>query len=298
MRPRGLLLGLMLGITATLFWGGQAVVARTGILLGYSAFDLAVLRYMAASLVLAPFAFAHRRVLASIGLPKLLTLATLGGFGNAMLFSLGLVFAPASHAGAVAPISAALSGAALGIVLLGEWPTRGRIAALCVIVAGVLLIGWDGITGAYPGAWRGDLILICAGSIWGAFAILLRRWRVPALAGNAATCVLSALVIVPPWLLLTGGEVLVRMSWTDSLVQGFAQGVLSSALATTLYARAAELIGATRAACLSAMVPVTTLILSSLILGEPLAPAKLGGVALAVGGMLAAVLFTGRRVPG
>jgi drug/metabolite transporter (DMT)-like permease len=43
------------------------------------------------------------------------------------------------------------------------------------------------------------------------------------------------------------------------------------------------------------LVPVAALLLSALVLGEPLGAAKLAGVLLAVAAMLVAVLFTGRR---
>lgn len=291
---RNLLLGLAFGLSAAFAWGAQAVVVRTGTLQGYSPLDLAALRYMAAGLVLAPFAWRARRELAAIGLPRLLALTATGGAGNALLLGWGLVHAPASHGGTVAPITAAVMGAVLGIWLLREWPTRGRAAALAVIALGVVLIGWDGIGGSHPGAWRGDIILVAAGSVWAAFTLLLRRWRVPALAGNAALCGLSAVVCVPPWLLLGGGAV-PHLPLESALLQMGAQGLVASALATTLYARAGELMGATRTACLTALVPVMAVLLSVLLLGEPLGVAKLAGVTLAVGGMLAAVLFTGRR---
>lgn len=291
---RNLLLGLAFGLAAAVTWGGQAAVARSGTIAGYSPLDLAALRYLAAGAVLAPFAWRARAALRGLGLPRLMALVATGGAGNALLFGWGVTHAPASHGGTVAPITAAVMGAVLAIPLLREWPTRGRVAALGVIVAGVLLIGWDGIGGSHPGAWRGDLILVLAGTVWGAFTVLLRRWRVPALAGNAALCCLSALVVTPPWLLLGMGAV-PSQPWEASALQMLAQGVLASAIATTLYARAAELMGATRTACMTAVVPVMALIFATALLNEPLGAAKLGGVTLAVGGMLVAVLFTGRR---
>ncbi|WP_270935679.1 DMT family transporter [Falsiroseomonas oryzae] len=294
---RNIPLGLAFGLAAAFAWGAQAVVARAGTVAGYSPLDLAVLRYVAAGLVLAPFAWRSRHVLARIGPWRLLGLVATGGAGNALLFGWGLIYAPASHGGTVAPITAAIMGAVLGIPLLREWPTRGRMAAIAVIACGVLLIGWDGIAGAHPGAWRGDIILVCAGTVWAAFTLLLRRWQVPALAGNAALCGLSALLLLPPWLLLGGGAV-PHMPLGMSLLQAALQGLLASALATTLYARAGELMGATRTACLTALVPVMAVLLSVLVLDEPLGGAKLAGVTLAVGGMLVAVLFTGRRGAG
>jgi len=287
-------LGLAFGLTAAFAWGAQAVVARTGTMAGYSPLDLAALRYIAAGLVLAPFAWRARRALMAIGLPRLVVVAIAGGAGNALLFGWGLVYAPASHGGTIAPIMAAVMGAVLGIPLLGERPTRGRVLAIGVIASGVLMIGWDGIGGAHPGAWRGDLILLCAGTTWAAFTLLLRRWQVPALAGNAAVCCISALLLVPPWLLLGMGSV-PQQPIGMSLLQMAAQGLVASALATTLYARAGELLGATRTACLTTLVPVMALLLSVVVLAEPLGAAKLAGVVLAVGGMLVAVLFTGRR---
>lgn len=292
---RDIPLGLAFGLAAAFAWGAQAVVARSGTLAGYSPLDLAALRYLAAALVLAPFAWRARRVLAAIGLARLLVLAVAGGAGNALLFGWGLIHAPASHGGTVAPITAAVMGAVLGVPLLREWPTRGRMAAIGVIGCGVLLIGWDGIAGAHPGAWRGDLILVCAGTIWAAFTLLLRRWQVPALAGNAAVCCLSAALVVPPWIALGFGAV-PHLPLEIALLQAGAQGLVASALATTLYARAGELLGATRTACLTTLVPVMALVLSALVLAEPLGVAKLAGVVIAVGGMLAAVLWTGRRV--
>jgi drug/metabolite transporter (DMT)-like permease len=293
-QSRDVSIGLAFGLAAAFAWGAQAVVARSGTVAGYTPLDLAALRYIAAGLVLAPFAWRARHALAAIGLKRLVVVAIAGGAGNALLFSWGLVHAPASHGGTIAPITAAIMGAVLGIPLLREWPTRGRVVAIGVIVAGVALIGWDGIGGEHPGAWRGDLILLCAGTSWAAFTLLLRRWRVPALAGNAAVCCLSALMLVPVWLMLGMGSV-PGQPIGMTLLQMVAQGLIASALATTLYAKAGELLGATRTACLTALVPVMAVMLSVIVLAEPLGWAKLAGVTLAVGGMLVAVVFTGRR---
>jgi drug/metabolite transporter (DMT)-like permease len=293
-QTRDVSIGLAFGLAAAFAWGAQAVVARSGTVAGYTPLDLAALRYIAAGLVLAPFAWRARQALAAIGLKRLVVIAIAGGAGNALLFSWGLVHAPASHGGTIAPITAAIMGAVLGIPLLREWPTRGRVVAIGVIVLGVALIGWDGIGGEHPGAWRGDLILLCAGTSWAAFTLLLRRWRVPALAGNAAVCCLSALMLVPVWLMLGMGSV-PGQPIGMTLLQMVAQGLIASALATTLYARAGELLGATRTACLTALVPVMAVMLSVIVLAEPLGGAKLAGVTLAVGGMLVAVVFTGRR---
>jgi drug/metabolite transporter (DMT)-like permease len=125
--------------------------------------------------------------------------------------------------------------------------------------------------------------------------VLLRRWRAPAMPASAAVVLISLVVVAPLWVPLRAAEVLALppglLLW---LV--FAQGVMIGAVSMLLYARSLELLGATRAASLAVVMPVMALLLAWLVLGEAIGLVPLAGAALAVGGMLAAVLFTGRRV--
>lgn len=294
MNPK-ILLGLALGVASSVIWGGHAVVARPALAgQGFHPLDLAAFRYIPAALVLAPLAWAAREALRRIGLARLLALAVFGGAPNLLLFLWALVYAPAAHGGTIAPMTVPIAGALLAIPLIGEKPTRGRGLALAVMAAGVLLIGWDGVAGAHPGAWRGDLLLVGAGGTWAVFTLLLRRWQVPAIPATAAVTVLSAGAVLPLWLPLRAAEVLALPTATV-LLHVAMQGLLLGALAMFLYARAVELLGPTRAATLSIMVPVTALLLAALVLHEPISWLQGIGAALAVGAMIAAVMFTGRK---
>jgi drug/metabolite transporter (DMT)-like permease len=294
MSPK-ILLGLALGIGSSVIWGGHAVVARPALAgQGFHPLDLAAFRYAPAALLLAPLAWHARAALARIGWRRVLLLTLFGGVPNLMLFLTALVYAPASHGGTIAPMTVPIAGALLAIPLLREWPSRGRAMALSVMAAGVLMIGWDGVAGAHPGAWRGDLLLLGAGSTWAVFTLLLRRWQVPAIPATAAVTMVSAAVVLPIWLPWRAAEV-VSLPPGALLLHLATQGLVLGALAMFLYARAVELLGATRAATLSIMVPVTALLLAALLLHEPISLLQGLGASLAVGGMLAAVLFTGRK---
>lgn len=294
MAPK-ILLGLTLGVAASLIWGGHAVVARPALAgQGFHPLDLAAFRYGPAALVLAPLAWAARATLLRLGLRRVVTLALFGGAPNLLLFLWALVYAPASHGGTIAPMTVPIAGALLAIPMIGERPTRGRGMALGVMAAGVLMIGWDGVAGAHPGAWRGDILLVLGGATWAVFTLLLRRWQVPAIPATAAVTLVSALAVVPVWLPLRGAEVL-ALPPGAVLLHLAMQGIVLGALAMFLYARAVELLGPTRAATLSIMVPVTALLLAALVLHEPISLLQGMGATLAVGGMLAAVLFTGRK---
>jgi len=290
-----LLLGFAFGIIACVIWGGHAVIARSAVAgQGFVPLDLMAFRYAPAALLLAPLAWRERRAIAALGPRKILMLAAMGGAPNLYFFVGSLVYAPASHGGTIAPMTSPIFGALLAIPLLREVPTAGRVAALAAMAAGVLLIGWDGVAGEHPGAWRGDLMLVGAGATWAAFTVLLRRWQVAAIPATAVVTIVSGLFVLPLWVPL-------RLDALPTLPMGvvvwqlFAQGVMLGVVSLFLYARAVELLGATRSASLGVMVPVVGLLLSALLLGESLGGLKLMGAALAVGGMLAAVLFTGRR---
>lgn len=289
------LLGVLLGVLAGTVWGGQAVVARLAVTAqGLAPLDLAMFRYGPAALLLLPLLLRGWRAVAALGPWRILALAALGGVPNLLLFCWGLVYAPASHGGTIAPLTVTIMGAVFAIPLLGEWPTRGRGLALLAMAAGLLMIGWDGLAGGAAGAWRGDLLLFAAGSTWAGFSVLLRRWRAPAMPASAAVVLISLVVVAPLWVPLRAAEVLALppglLLW---LV--FAQGVMIGAVSMLLYARSLELLGATRAASLAVVMPVMALLLAWLVLGEAIGLVPLAGAALAVGGMLAAVLFTGRR---
>ncbi|MBR0652916.1 DMT family transporter [Roseomonas terrae] len=291
----GILLGLTLGIACSIIWGGHAVVARPALAgQGFHPLDLAAFRYAPGALLLAPFAWRARATLARIGWRRLLVLAFFGGAPNLLLFVCALLYAPASHGGTIAPMVTPIAGALLAIPLIGEWPSRGRAVALAVMGMGVLMIGWDGVAGDHPGAWRGDILLLLAGATWSVFTVLLRRWQVPAIPATAAVTIISASVVLPVWLPWRAAE-MAAIPTGPLLVQLAAQGIALGTLAMFLYARAVELLGPTRAATLSIMVPVTALLLAGLLLNEPISLLQVSGATLAAGGMLAAVLFTGRK---
>ncbi len=291
--PR-LLIGLLLGALASVIWGGHSVVARIALHgQGVTVLDIMFSRYLPAALILGPLAWRERHAIAHLGLRRMALLVLTGGCFNLFLFATALHYSPASHGGTIAPMTGPVVGALTAWWLLKERPTPGRIAALGAMLAGVLLIGWDGL-GGHPGAWRGDILLVGAGGTWGVFTVLLRRFGLSAIAASAAVTLASLALVLPVFLAFraTSFFSLPWQVWSWTLL---AQGVALGAASMLLFARSVEMLGATRAATLSVLVPVVGLTTSWAVLGEPIGWLKAGGAALAVGAMLVAVLFTGRR---
>jgi len=294
MNPK-ILAGLALGIGASIIWGGHAVVARLALAgQGFQPLDLAACRFIPGALLLGHLAWGARARLREVGLGKLLVLTAVGGLGNFLVFVTALVWAPASHGGTIAPMTAPVVGALAGWLLLAEKPTTGRLAALGVMVAGVLCIGWDGLASNQPDVWKGDLLLLAAGASWGFFGALLRRWQVPAFPATGAIAVISGILVAPMWLATSAGDFL-ALPWQSQLWMLVAQGLLLGVAAMLFFTRSVELLGPTRASTLAVVVPITALLLAAVVLDEPLTALKLLGAGLALAGMLGAVTLTGRR---
>lgn len=289
-----LLVGLLLGAVAAVIWGAHAVVARLALTgQGFHVLDLLFCRYGIAALVLAPLAWRERAAIRDLGPWRLLVLCLCGGAGNLAVFVGALHFAPASHGATIAPMTGPVAAALAAWWLLKERPTPGRLAALATMVTGVLLIGWDGL-GLHPGAWRGDVMLLGAGASWGLFTVLLRRWQLGAIAATAAVSVVSAVFVLPLFLAFRA-EAFAALPAPLITWMVVAQGLLLGVVSMFLFARSVELLGPTRAGTLSVLVPVIGLVFAAAVLAEPIGWMKGAGAALAVGAMLAAVLFTGRR---
>lgn len=287
--------GLLLGALASVIWGGHAVLARLALTgQGFHVLDLLFCRYVPASLILLPLVWRHREEMRRLGWRRILVLFLFAGCSNLLLYVSAMRFAPATHGSTISPMVSPILGALMAWWLLGERPTPGRAATLAVMLSGVLIIGWDGL-GHHPGAWRGDLLLVANGATWCVFTVLLRRWQVSPIPAVAAVTLVSVPFVLPPFLALRIEEFLALppglIAWMI-----VAQGILLGAISMLFFARSVEMLGATRASTLSVLVPVTGLILSALVLGEEIGPVKALGAALCTGAMLAAVLFTGRRV--
>lgn len=292
--PRALALGLLLGLYCVLVWGGYLVVSRIGVLGVLQGPEQASLRAIGAGLILLPrFLLTRRRLVAQHGWGRLLALVVLVGPVYTLVFVSGMLFAPAGHAGVITPSSVAVITTLLAWWWLREAPAPARIFGLALIVLGVASIGWDGVAGVNPGAWRGVPFFLVAATCWASFTVLLRRWGMNALDATAALSVLS-LAYVPVHALWRGGRFL-EAPLGEVLLQLAMQGPLTGVLAMLAYARAIWLIGAARTGAIGALVPVMATLLGHLVLGEVLGLLQLVGMALSVSGVLCVVLAPARR---
>ena len=286
--------GVGWALLAVVIWSGWFVVTRHAVAGRgtLAAADLVALRFGISGLLLLPVLLRRAAPLPMRAWREGVWFVAGSGAPFALVLSLGLRFAPASHAAALTPGTVPLFAAGFGALLLREWPGRVRAAGLLLIAAGAAAIVLVGGGGA---ALPGHLAFLACGAAWGLSTVQMRRAGISALDATALTCVIS-LLYVPPYL-LSGVSRLAAAPWQELALQAVYQGVLASAVALLAFNRAVALLGP-RAPGFTALVPVLATLGAAAVLDEVPGPAEAAAVAAVAAGVLLNALGATQSVEG
>jgi drug/metabolite transporter (DMT)-like permease len=260
--------GVICGIVAAGFWAAGFVGVRHGLNVGFSPADLAVHRYLWPGLVLLPVVLrAGIGDLDGIGWGRGILLTVLGGPVFAIIGYAGFLLVPLGHGGVIQPSCGALGGLLLATLVLREKLIASRLIGALIIIGGLLVIAGEGAATIGAQGVGGDLALALAGFMSGAFATLLRLWRIAPMTAAAVISVLS-LFAMPIYWLIGGVAHLSALGWRENILQAVLQGVLAGPAALYLLVRSITLIGAGRAAIFFSLVPPFVVLIGWLALGE------------------------------
>lgn len=280
------LIGYACGIGIVVIWTGFILVSRAGVKGELGPLDLAALRFAVSGLVMLPVFLMRSRM--EIPLTRAAALAFTAGLAYATLAYAGFAYAPAAHGGVLLPGALPIFTATLAVFVLGERLNGARIASLAIVIAGIGMIGSHGLIGSAPGAWRGDLLFLCASLCWATYTVLVRRWRLAAIPATASVAVLSAAVFLPLYALVLPSR-LASAPWGEIAFQAIYQGLFAVVIAGILYTRAVGALGAGRTTMITAVIPATSALAAVPLLGEPLSALALAGVAAVSVGMIVGV---------
>jgi drug/metabolite transporter (DMT)-like permease len=258
--------GALYGLAAVSIWSGWIVVARLGLRTSLTPWDIAALRFGVAGILLLPYVLIKglaRERLGGLGLAAIV----LGGAAPVLLANSGLQFASAAHAGALFPGVMPLMVALLAAAILQETFTKAKKIGFALILPGVLGIAWPSDGGIGSSAIIGDVLFLGSGLAWAFYTIAMRGARLGGLHAAAISAV-GAMLLYLPFFMLAAGTTLAKAPWSDIVLQGFVQGVLTAILSLLLYGRAVSLLGASSGAAFAALCPAMTALLGIPILGE------------------------------
>lgn len=297
--------GIGLVITAVLLWSTVPVGTRMLVRSGSGVFSVEFLS--AVRLVIATLIFFGARVLHAgpVALPLQLRkkqllwliIAAIGLFLNYWLYGLGLRY---TSAGATAVISQVHTVATvlLAALLLNERLTRTKIAGMVVATAGVFVVIFQGVNlhdffGA--GHLYGNLLEVGAAMAWPLYAIGQTKAMQYARGREVLTPIFAfAALLMLLTIPFTGHAILLPPTGQDWAVLLFL-GLGSTAAAYWCFALAMQRIETSEGAVFSALSPPVAIVLSFLLLGEPISSGAIIGVLLVVAGLM---LTVWRRLPG
>jgi drug/metabolite transporter (DMT)-like permease len=272
-------------VGAVLIWGASHLVIREAVA-SFTPLALTLVRLVLSSICVGGYArwagehlhVPRRDVLPLLGL-GLVSFTLFQAFVNA-----ALVHTTPSHAALMVgtmPIFAALAARAF----LGERVPRARAEAIGMTFAGVAII----VLASRPGLARadnpilGDLLALGASVAWAVGSVFSKPYlaRYSSAKFSALTLIGGVATAVP-----LGAADVMRTSWRTVSGTGWALlGYLtfcSTAMANSMWNRGIAGVAVSRAAIFGNLIPVATLGLSALLLGERITPALVGGGALVV----------------
>lgn len=271
-----------------LLWAGNSIVARA-VRFDVPPFTLAFLRWLGASLVVAPFAIGPlrrdwRALLAGWRIVLLLGLLGIGAF-NALLYS-GLQYTTATNAllmQAAVPAAVILLDRVLFKVRSPGW----QLVGVAFSIAGVVVIVFEGNPGRLFSLHFGfgDVLILTSVAVWAIYTVFLkRRPQVSPISFVAATFCMGVLAMAPLaiWEMAQG----LRIAWSGIALGAIAYvAVLPSLVSYFLYNWATGVVGPARAGQAITLMPLLGAFLSAALLGEVLQPFHYVGMVLIVAGI-------------
>jgi len=274
--------------TAAVVWGGSVVAQK--IALGpFSPVEISVFRGLGALIILLPLWW-WREGGATFSLREwgVFGLLGLGVLGNHLLVLFGLQLIGAGAAGIIIGASPAIT-AFLSFLILHDVPFRKVLFGCVMSFAGVVLVsGGGGKGGVGDNPLLGGTFIVLALMSWALYTIGCRRVmeRFSPLTVNWTTLLISIFLQIP--LLLTNHKVMVHGIETVPMSGWLALGyvvVFATALGQQAWLFGVEGVGPSRAGIFVNLIPVSALVLSFLLLGEPIGEREIVGITLILGGV-------------
>jgi drug/metabolite transporter (DMT)-like permease len=271
-------------ILTAIIWGSALVVTKS-LLQEIGPFTAAVLRFLIAWVILAPFAFRQGYRLSLAVRPTFLLFGLTGIALYIAMTNVGLVYTAASSAALVQAAIPAVT-TLLSVLLLKERVSRLQLLGIGLSIAGLLLVTGINMhqTGSAP--LVGNLFIFGGVLAWAVYTVQGKK-----------------LVSTFPWLVITTASISAGMLFllpfaigelwlqglphlrADGLVQLLYLGAASSALGYALWNYGLRFLDASEAAPYINLIPVVGLLLSVILLHEPLSLIQAAGGALTLFGV-------------
>lgn len=281
-------MGIVSVLTAVTLWAIFLLGTRWGVSGNFSVEEVLLLRLLTATVITVPFMIKLGVLVRGQGVVSIFMLTLGSSAVFPYLISLGLFYASASDAGAMAPGMLPFWTALFSWLILGEVVNRIRLFGLAIILSGALLVGlWQMVSGSEPDAWKGHLLFLLGAGSFSIYTIYFRQSGLSPLHGLVIGLFWGTLTFVP-FLILSGNISFSEVSWYQIANMSILQGVLNAVVALLLYSIAVRQIGTAQAGAFGALTPILALLGGAIFLNETVTMIKTFGVVLVASGVLMA----------
>src|SRR5438132_2048702 len=279
-------------------WSGGWIAGKLGVP-GAPPRELSAVRFVIATVTLAAIAIFTRTGIGSSGLVPIVLSAIFGYLGYNALVFVGLTMAPASDAALIVPTTIPVL-TAIAASFVGERLSSTKIAGFILASLGAALVIAAGQNGGEVSGGRllGDLLMLAGAVCWAIYTTLgtvtLRR-RSPLAVVTLATPI-GALLLLPFGFLEQGYRDVGRWS-TDVWVDALYLALVVTVGSFTLFYWMVRRVGAGIAAMSSYFVPIVTLAMAVVFLGDRPQPWQLVGGVVILAGVRVATLRMAEGTP-
>lgn len=282
----------VLMVLMAIFWAGAFVSGKVSVA-SVPPEIVAFLRFFVAGLSMVGIMLVLRKQkdlgITRRDLPLVIGLGATGIAGYNLLFFWGLYLSPASDGAMIVPTLNPLLTLFGAAILLGERLTAQKLTGASISLVGQVLIFWTLFqsAGQDPQRLAGDLLYVGSAVCWSTYTILGRiaARRFTPMASTAIGSLSGMLMLLP--------FALWRFPGSTGYTWPFAGHILYLAWGATvagffLWSRGLHRLGASRAAVFINLVPVFTVALAALFLGERPTVLQLGGMGIVLAGVFLA----------
>jgi drug/metabolite transporter (DMT)-like permease len=275
-------------IAAAVLWGGS-IVAQKLALSGFSAVEASVLRDIGGLAILLSTWWWQEGNLAKLTKTDVGTLGLLGlgVLGNHLLILMGLNYVSGAVGGVIIGSSPVVT-ALLSALLIRDVPLRALWAGGLLSFIGVGLVSIAGFQAAGDRPLLGSLLVFLGVVSWALYSIGSRQImeRHSALTVNWTTLLVATVIQIP--LLWTDRKMLDAGLGSVTTEDWMALGYLvlfATAIAQQAWLFGVKGIGPSRASVLGNLTPVAAVILSAMLLKEPVGASEILGIAMILTGV-------------
>jgi drug/metabolite transporter (DMT)-like permease len=272
--------GFFAAIFTVLIWASFMLVTRLSLQGNFTVEEIITLRLLPAFLIMSPFMFKLGVIPHKLRWPKAIILMFGASAITPYLIAGGLVYAPVSDGGALAPGVLPFWTALAAYIIIGEKPSVLRWVGLVMIMGGAMVVGlWQILMGTGDGSWKGHIMFLAGAGIWAVHSVFFKQ------SGLSPT---QALVIGTFWgtvffvpvLFLTGNVSFETVGVQNIIVMIILQGFVMGIFAMLLFSYAVQFLGASETAAFGALIPIISLIGGVVLLNETVPAFKLAGIVL------------------